>query len=317
MKAVFLDYATMGPDLDLHPLRALLPELEVFDETDDPLVVERIHDAEFVFANKIRLTSELLESAATVRFIGLTATGTDNVDLTAAKQHGVAVCNIRDYCTQSVVEHVFGVLLTLTHNLNRYAATVRSGEWQRAQDFCILSHRIRELSAMTLGIVGYGALGRGVADIARQFWMTVLVAARPGSDKAEIPRVTFEELLARSDVISLHCPLNDETRNLFDAAAFATMKNNAILINTARGGLVDSVALVDALQRGKLAGAAIDVLPEEPPRRGDPLLDYRGDNLIVTPHIAWATNEARQNALNELAANVAAFLGGEARNRVV
>lgn len=317
MKAVFLDYATMGPDLDLDSLRSLLPDLELFDETGDDLVAERIRDAEFVFANKIRLTPELLRQAAKIRFIGLTATGTDNVDLEAAGQHGVAVCNIRAYCTQSVVEHVFGVLLTLTHSLGRYADDVRAGNWQRAQDFCMLTHPIRELSAMTLGIVGFGELGRAVADIARAFNMTVLVAARPGSDSVADDRVAFTDLLRRSDVISLHCPLNDKTRNLFDADAFATMRRGAILINTARGGLVDSAALVEALQNGRLAGAAIDVLAKEPPRHGDPILDYTGDNLIVTPHIAWGTSEARQNAIDELAANVEAFLAGEKRNRIV
>jgi glycerate dehydrogenase len=317
MKAVFLDYATMGPDLDLSALRAQLPELEIFEATDDEQVAARIHDARFVFANKIRLTPELLTNAAHVRFVGLTATGTDNVDLDTARQHGVAVCNIRDYCTQSVVEHVFGLLLTLTHKLEQYAGSVRAGDWQRASDFCMLKFPIRELSAMTLGIVGYGTLGQGVADIARAFDMEVLVAARPGSDGIAAGRVSFDELIGRSDVVSLHCPLNADTRGLFDAAAFETMKPGAILINTARGGLIDSAALVAALQNGRLAGAAIDVLSREPPRQGDPLLDYTGENLIVTPHVAWGSNEARQNAIDELAANVAAFLAGEKRNRVV
>jgi len=317
MKAVFLDFATMGPDLDLSPLRSLLPELEIFDATDDALVAPRILDAEFVFANKIRLTPDLLSSASNIRFIGLTATGTDNVDLDAARQHDVAVCNIRDYCTQSVVEHVFGLLLMLTHNLEHYAGSVRAGEWQRASDFCMLKFPLRELSAMTLGIVGYGTLGRAVADIARAFNMNVIVAARSGAADVAEGRVAFDEFVARSDVISLHCPLTAETRNLFDAAAFEKMKPGAILINTARGGLIDSAALVAALQNGRLAGAAIDVLPKEPPRHGDPLLDYEGENLIVTPHVAWGSNEARQNAIDELAANVAAFLAGEKRNRVV
>lgn len=317
MKAVFLDYATMGPDLDLLPLRSLLPELEIFEATEDAQVASRIDDAEFVFANKIRLTPELLTNASNIRFVGLTATGTDNVDLDAARQHGVAVCNIRDYCTQSVVEHVFGLLLTLTHKLGQYASSVRAGDWQSASDFCMLKFPIRELSAMTLGIVGYGTLGRGVADIGRAFNMDVLVAARPGSDGTAEGRVAFDELIERSDVVSLHCPLNAETRNLFDEAAFRKMKPGSILINTARGGLIDSAALVAALQNGRLAGAAIDVLPKEPPRQGDPLLDYEGENLIVTPHVAWGSNEARQNAIDELAANVAAFLAGEKRNRVV
>ena len=180
----------------------------------------------------------------------------------------------------------------------------------------MLAYPIRELSAMTLGVVGYGALGRGVADTARAFGMPVLIAARRGAAVGE-NRVAFDELLDRADVISLHCPLDDETHNLFDASTFAKMKPGALLINTARGGLVDSRALVAALESGHLGGAAIDVLPQEPPRDGDPLLDYQGDNLIVTPHIAWGSNEARQNSIDELAANVEAFLAGEKRNRIV
>jgi len=317
MKAVFLDWSTMGPDLDISGLRTLLPELTVFDVTKARDVATRIANAEFVFANKIRLTDQLLNDCPKLRFIGLTATGTDNVDLEAAKRHGVAVCNIRAYCTQSVTEHVFACLLSLTHCLGRYTADVRAGEWQKSDDFGLLSHPIRELSAMTLGIVGYGELGRSVATTGGAFGMQVIVAARADTNKVADDRVAFGELLARADVISLHCPLDDTTRGLFGADEFQKMKSDAILINTARGGLVDSAALVDALRNGQIAAAAIDVLATEPPVRGDPLLDYDGDNLILTPHIAWATNEARQTAIDELTANVAAFFEGGERNRVV
>ena len=258
-----------------------------------------------------------MREASKLRYIGLTATGTDNIDLLTAKANGIAVANIRAYCTQSVVEHVFGTLLMLTHSLHSYHVAVRDGAWQAAQDFCMLNHPVRELSAMTLGIVGYGELGQGVARIARAFGMAVLVSARPGDAKPDGERVAFDQVLAEADVITLHCPLTDHTRNLFDAAAFEQMKPGSILINTARGALVDSAALVAALENGHLFGAAIDVLAKEPPRDGDPLLDYTGANLIVTPHIAWATNEARQNAIDELAANAAAFIAGEQRNRVV
>ena len=317
MKAVFLDYATMGPDLDLKPLRDLFDNLEIYDDTGYEQMVERVRDVEFAFTNKIRFTEELLHEASRLRYIGLTATGTDNIDLVTAEANGIAVANIRAYCTQSVVEHVFGTLLMLTHSLHSYNASVRAGEWQTAQDFCILSHPVRELSAMTMGIVGYGELGQGVARIAETFGMKTLVSARPGTAEPAKGRVAFEQVLAESDVISLHCPLNERTQNLFNEATFAQMKPGSILINTARGGLVDSAALVAALKNGRLAGAAIDVLAKEPPRDGDPVLDYTVDNLIVTPHVAWATNEARQNAIDELAANAAAFIAGEERNRVV
>ena len=181
----------------------------------------------------------------------------------------------------------------------------------------MLHYPVRELSSMTLGIVGYGALGQGVARIGREFGMRILVASRPGSKQTPVGRVAFDRLLAEADVISLHCPLTDATRNLFGTSEFKAMKRSVIFVNTARGGLVDSRALADALANGEIAAAAIDVLPKEPPVHGDPLLDYRGDNLIVTPHIAWATDEARQNAIDELAANTRAFLGGIERNRVV
>lgn len=316
MKAVFLDFATMGDGLDLGVLEAAVGELRVFDSTSDDELPGRIADADFVFTNKMRLSDELLSGAPKLRFIGLTATGCDNVDLDAARRGGIAVANIRGYCTQSVVEHVLGVLLMLTHNLGAYRASVTAGEWQRAGMPFLLAHPIRQLGGLTLGIVGHGELGRGVAAAGEALGMRVLVAAR--ADAARIPdgRVPFRALLAESDVISLHCPLTDATRNLFGPDEFRQMKASALLVNTARGGLVDSAALADALRNGTIAGAAVDVLPTEPPVDGDPLLDYTGDNLIVTPHVAWASAEARQNAIDELAANARAFMAGETRNRV-
>ncbi len=316
MKAVFLDYSTMGPGLSLDVLRDAVDELEIFDSTDDHEIAARIADADAVLTNKMKLTQALIDGAPKLRFIGLTATGTDNVDLDAAKRHGIAVANIRDYCTRSVVEHVFGVLLMLTHSLPLYHATVRAGRWQTAADPFLLAHPIRELSAMTLGVVGHGALGRGVALQGRAFGMRVLISARPGAATVPDGRVAFDEVLETADVVSLHCPLTEDTRGLMGSAEFARMKDTAILINTARGGLVDSAALAAALRDGDIAAASVDVLPKEPPVDGDPLLDYDGDNLIVTPHVAWATNEARQNAVDELARNVAAFRAGLSRNRV-
>ena len=317
MKAVLLDWDTMGPGLDISKLQALLPELEVFGDTENDGVAARAADAAIVIGNKVRLSRRVFEACPEIRFVGLLATGTDNVDLAAARDHGVAVANIRAYCTQSVAEHVFGCLLNLAHNLGNYSADVRNGAWQTARNFCLITHPITELSSMTLGIVGFGALGQGVARIADTFNMDVLVAARPGTDTVPEGRVPMSQLLERCDAISLHCPLNDATRGLFGAAEFKAMKNSAFLINTARGALVDSQALANALRDGEIAAAAIDVLPKEPPVDGDPLLDYSGDNLIITPHIAWGTRQARQNAIDELTANIATFLDGEKRNRVV
>jgi glycerate dehydrogenase len=247
----------------------------------------------------------------------LTATGVDNVDLVAARNRGIAVCNVRGYCTQSVVEHVFGVLLNLTHSLGRFQRAVGEGAWQQAHEFCMLDFPLRELSAMSIGIVGYGELGSGVARTAQHFGMSVLIARR--REQAAVAgdgRMDLQDLLRHADVVSLHCPLNEHTRNMIGSRELASMKNSAILINTARGGLVDAAALVAALDTGEIAGAAIDVLPQEPPVDGNPLLDYTSPKLIVTPHIAWATREARQNSLVQLAANVVAFQNGERMNRV-
>lgn len=318
MKAAFLDFATVGSDeLDDSPLRRLTDEFEVYDNTATEDIVSRIDGVEFVYVNKIRMTREIIEGAKNLKFIGLVATGVDNVDLDAAKENGVAVCNIRAYCTNSVVEHVFAMLLSLSHSLGLYHQSVRRGDWANAVNFCMLGYPLRELAGKRLGIVGYGELGRGVARVADAFGMNVLVSNRPGSDEAVAGRMDFEEVLQTSDFLSLHCPLTENTAGLIGRTELERMKNSAILINTARGGLVDSAALVAALANGTIAAAGIDVLSQEPPVDGDPLLDYQGDNLIITPHIAWATVEARQNAINEVAANVGAFLAGEERNRVV
>jgi glycerate dehydrogenase len=317
MKAVFLDFDTMGDGLDMRPLQAVFPDITVHDVTANDQIAERIQGMDIVFTNKIRLSADFLATAPDLKFIGLTATGTDNIDLETARAHGIAVANIRDYCTQSVAEHVFAVLLTLTRSLPEFRQTVREGAWQKAADPFLLVHPVRELSAMTMGIVGYGALGQGVARIAATFGMDVIIAAR--RDAASVPddRVSFDALIETADVISLHCPLTDDTRNMLGSAQFRRMKDSAIVINTARGGLIDSAALAAALTNGDIAAAGIDVLPKEPPVHGDPLLDYAGNNLVITPHIAWASDEARQNAINELAENAQAFMAGERRNRVV
>ncbi len=317
MKAVFLDFATLGPGLDTSTMQKLMPGVEIFDETDGSNIEKRIRGADVVMANKARFSADLLRDNSGLGLIALVATGTDNVNIEAARELNIAVCNIRGYCTESVAEHVFGCLLNLTHSLDRYNATVRDGAWQQSSDFCLISFPIRELNGMTLGIVGYGALGKGVAKVASAFGMNVIVSARPGTDIVGEDRVSFEELLKRADVISLHCPLNDKTLGLFAEDEFRKMKSDAILINTARGGLIDSNALVAALRNGDIAAAALDVLPQEPPVDGDPLLDYDAPNLMITPHIAWATGDARQAALDQMVANVAAFLAGEEQNRVV
>ncbi len=316
--AVFLDLDTMGAgDLDLAPLAdAVGGGLEVHGATEPEQVAHRIADARLVFVNKVKLGRAEIEGAGRLGFVGLTATGVDNVDLEAAGERGVVVANIRDYCTQSVLQHVVGVMLSLTHRLAEYTALVAAGDWQQAGNFCLLDYSIRELAGRRLGIVGYGALGRGVARMGEALGMQVLISERPGARSLRPGRRPFEEVLIEADVLSLHCPLTDDNRGLIGAGELERMKRDAVLINTARGALVDTGALATALAEGRIAGAGIDVLPQEPPVDGDPLLDYRGDNLILTPHTAWAARESRQRAIEELAANARAWLAGEPRNRV-
>jgi glycerate dehydrogenase len=318
MRSVFLDFATVstGADLDPSGLHAALPGLEIHGHTPDAEVGARIAGAEVVLLNKVELTRARIEATPSLRLVALTATGTNNVDLEAARERGVAVCNIRDYCTASVVQHVFATLLALTHHVREYDRALKAGAWEREDQFTMLHYPVRELADRTLGIVGYGALGRGVARVAQAFGMRVCIANRAGAPPAE-GRVPLAELLPEVDVLTLHCPITAATRHLIDAAALARMKPDAVLINTARGALVDAAALAAALRAGRLGGAAIDVLDGEPPAPGHPLLAPDLGRLIVTPHTAWAALEARQRAIDEVAANVRDFHAGGRRGRVV
>jgi len=317
MRAVFLDYGSVAVDgdLDTARLRAVLPDVEIHDATPDADVDARIAGAAVVLGNKAQITRARIAANPGLKLVALTATGTNNVDLEAAREHGVAVCNIVDYCTASVVQHVFAVLLALTHRLREYDRALKAGAWERA-DGALPAYPIWELAGRTLGIVGYGTLGRGVARIAEAFGMRVLVANRAGGTP-EPGRLALAALLPQVDVLSLHCPITNATRRLIGANELALLKPDAVLINTARGALIDPAALAAALRAGRLGGAAIDVLEEEPPLGGNPLLAPDLTNLIATPHTAWGAREARQRAIDELAANTAAFLRGERRNRVV
>ncbi|MGH8136337.1 MAG: D-2-hydroxyacid dehydrogenase [Steroidobacteraceae bacterium] len=316
MRAVFLDFGTVSnDDLDTASLERVVPGLRLHEQTSAAQVAERIAGFEVVFANKAVINRAAIAANPQLRLIALTATGVDNVDLAAAREAGIAVCNLHDYCTQSVVQHVFAMLLALTHRLHDYGQLVRAGGWQQAGQFSTFPHVIRELQGRVFGIVGLGTLGRAVGRTAAAFGMQVEIANRPGVPKLQ-GRADLDELLPRVDVLSLHCPLTDATRGLIGAARLARMKADAVLINTARGALVDATALAEALKSGRLGGAGIDVLEREPPPPGHPLLNPAIPNLILTPHIAWAAREARQRCLDELALNVAAFREGRSRNRV-
>jgi len=315
--AVFLDFATVGPNIDTSALDELA-DIRYFDFSDPEEVAERLGDSEIALLNKARISADDMAKAPRLKLISLAATGSDNVDVAAAHAAGIAVANVRNYCSHALAQHVFALILGLTQQVGLYDSLVRSGAWSRSRSFALFDYPIRELAGRKLGIVGYGTLGSGVARVGESFGMEILIAQRPGSTgPCEPDRVPLEQVIAEADVLSLHCPLNDVTRHLLDADAFARMKQDAIVINTARGGLIDQQALAEALRTGQIGGAGIDVLPEEPPPADHPLLERGIPNLILTPHIAWAARESRQRAVDQVAENVRAFLRGENMRRIV
>ncbi len=317
-KAAFLDFATVGPGVDTSALDALV-DMSYHPYSESSEIGARLRDCEIAILNKAKLSREVIASSERLRLITLLATGTDNVDLAAAKEHGIAVSNIRDYCSTSLSQHVFALILELTHHIGAYDALVRSGAWQRSKTFALLDYPIRELAGRVLGLVGYGALGQAVGRLGEAFGMRVLVAARPGTPREAVPsgRHPFETVLEQADVLSLHVPLTPATHHMIGAAQLKRMKRDALLINTARGGLIDSVSLARALRNGEIGGAGIDVLPNEPPPADHPLLAAGIPNLIVTPHVAWAAREARQRAMDQVTENVREFLRGSSSRRVV
>ncbi len=316
MQGVFLDRASLGTEgLDYTGLEQVLPAWRFHPNSRPDQVADRLRDAEVAVSNKVALDAAALERAARLKLVCISATGTNNVDLAAARRLGIAVCNVQGYATPSVAQLVFALILSLYTRLPDYHRAVREGRWARSELFCLLDYPIHELAGKVLGIVGYGELGRAVARLAEAFDMQVLIAARPGGT-AQGERLSLEALLPRVDVLTLHCPLTPETRGLIGARELALMAPHAVLINTARGGIVDEAALARALGAGALAGAGVDVLTEEPPASGNPLLAPDIPNLIVTPHIAWASLEARQRLIGEVAENIRAFIAGGRRNRV-
>ncbi len=311
MKAVFLDLNSLDcDDLNLSALKAEFIRFTGYPATTSQQVAERIADADVVIVNKVVLDREMLAAATSLKHICIAATGTNNVDLQAAAEQGVSVSNCQAYGTASVSQHVMALMLALHTNLISYNEAARNGQWASAQQFCLLDYPIQELSGKTLGIVGYGNLGAGVAQLAGAFGMDVVIAQRVGGDTVG-GRLAMAELLPQVDVLSLHCPLTDETRDLIDARAIEQMKTGAFLINASRGGIVNESDLADALRRGKLAGAATDVLSEEPPVNGNPLLADDIPNLIITPHSAWGSVQARQRIVDQVTESIVGFKCGE------
>lgn len=316
MRIVFLDRSTFHPDIVFDPAPVAGGVWQDYATTAAGEVSIRLADAEVAVTNKVKLPGTLLETLPGLKLIAVAATGVDHVDLAAAARRGIAVCNVSGYAVHTVAEHVFTLLLALRRQLNRYAAAAVDGRWSRAGIFCLQSWPIEELAGSTLGIVGAGANGAAVARLAKAFGMRVLLAERRGAASVRPGRVPCMQVLAEADAVSLHVPLTPETRHLMGAAELGYMKPTAVLINTARGGLVDETALLAALQAGRLAGAALDVLASEPPPPDHPLLRADLPNLIITPHIAWASRQAQQKLADEVVANIAAFQRGERRNLV-
>ena len=279
-------------------------------------VVERLRGASVCICNKVRLGEAELSQLPELRFIAVAATGVDNIDLDYCRRHALLVSNVRDYARHAVPEHVFALVLALRRSLIGYRQDLRDGAWQRADQFCLLNRTIRDLWGSTLGIIGYGALGKAVAKLGEAFGMRVLIGERKGAQSVRAGRTGFAETIETSDVLSLHCPLKEETRNLIGAAELERMRVDALLINTARGGLVDERALASALVAGKIGGAGFDVLTSEPPREGNPLLELDLPNFILTPHVAWASREAMQALADQVIENIEAFVAGTPRNLV-
>lgn len=314
--AAFLDLDSVDrDDLDLSRLIAAVSKWEWRGLASDDELHDILAGTDVVITNKVVLTDEHLSRADRLKLVCIAATGTNNVDIEAAARNNIAVCNVSAYATPAVVQHVFTLLLVLTTRFNEYTAAVRRGDWSRSPFFCLLDYPLRELAGKSIGIVGYGNLGRAVAKVAEAFGMHVLLARRD-SDDTRPARLALHELLPQVDVLTLHCPLTERTRGMIGAAELALMKHDAILINTARGGLVDEYALVEALKSKQIGGAGLDVLEKEPPPPGYPVLMTELPNLVITPHTAWASLESRQRLVDEIALNIEAFKAGQHRNAV-
>lgn len=315
-RIVFLDRDTLSPETVLRPL-AFPHELVVHDRTAPGEVAARIAAADIVITNKAPVRGEALAGAERLRLIAVAATGTDIVDLAACAARGVAVANIRGYAVHTVPEHTFALILALRRSLLAYRDSVARGRWQEAGQFCYFDHPIRDLAGSTLGVIGDGALGRAVAELGKAFGMRVLFSAYKGSSGMGPLYTPFEEVLRTSDVITLHSPLLPATRHMIAAPEFALMERRPLLINTARGGLVDEAALYDALVNGQIAGAGFDVATAEPPPSDHPLMRLLAlPSFILTPHVAWASREAIQALADQLIDNIEAFWAGTPRNLV-
>lgn len=317
MRAVFLDVATFSPDICFSIIEQQVSVLETYELTQAEQIVERCKSAEVIISNKVPLTAEVLAELPKLKLVCIAATGTNNIDLAAAKKLGITVTNVTNYANYSVSQYVFAQLLAYFSNIEHHNQNTRSGLWQQHHSFCLHGAGMNELAGKTLAIVGYGNLGKAVAKIARAFGLKILIAERADSAVVRAGRVGFKQALTEADIVSLHCPQTSATEKLINTQHLALMKNNAVLINTARGGLIDNQALLAALEQKKLGAAILDVLDQEPPPVDHPLLNCQSDNLIITAHIAWASHQAQAALIEQLADNIKAFIHHRPQNTVV
>ena len=312
-KIVFLDRNSLIADMRVPSFAHAWVDHE---QTHPDEVVARLKDADIVIVNKVRLSADILTQTPQVKMIAVAATGTDIVDIAYCQAHGIVVSNIRGYAVHTVPEHAFMLMLALRRNLLGWREDVRAGLWQQTDQFCLFTRPMNDLFGSTLGLVGYGSLGHGMQKLAEAFGMKVLIAEHKHATAVRSGHTDFDRVLREADVISLHTPLTADTRHLIAAREFGLMKPSAILINTARGNLVDEAALAEALQSGRIAGAGFDVLSVEPPSQGSPLLELELPNFILTPHVAWSSREAMQTLADQLVDNIEAFVAGSPRNVV-
>jgi len=319
MKAVFLDFGTYYPEkLDPSGIEDAARDFTFYDRSEPEDVLDRMQGAEIVLSNKVVISREHIAQCPDLKIIIAGATGYNNIDAAAARDNGVTVCNVRGYSTPSVAQHTFTLMLNLRTQILQYHEDVKSARWQECRDFCFLDYPIDELAGQTLGIIGYGDLGRKVEQIARAFDMDVLIADHKGLAETQVRdgRVTFDRVIKEADVITLHCPLTDQTKDLIAMNEMKAMKDNAIIINTARGGIVNEADLAQALRTRVIIGAGVDVLSVEPPSDGNPLLDPSIPNLVMSPHTAWASLQARQRMFDQIVDVIQSYKDGAPINVV-
>jgi glycerate dehydrogenase len=316
MRAVFLDQQTFNSDISLSTIKNQVTELICYSTTPANKIIERCINAEIIITNKVVLSKAITLQLPQLKLICIAATGSNNVDIIAARQQNIAVTNVSGYAQQSVAQYVFAQILAYYSQTNHHNNNTKQGLWQQSETFCYHGNAITELADKTLGIIGYGNLGKAVANIANAFKMKVLIAERPNAADIRNGRLSFKEVIQQADIISLHCPQTIETENLIDTEVFNVMKTNAMLINTARGAIINNEALISALANKKIAYAVLDVLDSEPPPADHPLLNCHLANLKITAHIAWASLEAQQRLLDGIAKNISAYSTNTSLNRL-